>query len=87
MSVDVTEVRERLESWLATPVTILGLPASGVCVYVCVVCVWCVCVVCVCGVCVWCVCVVCVCSVCVCEYVVHVLMCVRMVERGCNKDK
>ena len=30
VSVDVTEVRERSESWLATPIAILGLPASGV---------------------------------------------------------
>ena len=43
VSVDVTEVRERLESWLATPIAIPGLPASGVCVCVCM-CVVCECV-------------------------------------------
>ena len=51
----------------------------GVCVYVCVVCVWCVCVdcvcMCVCGLCVWTVCVDCVC-VCVC-------VCVQSMPYNC----
>ena len=69
VSVDVTEVRERLESWLATPSAIPGLPAS-VCVCVCVCVDVCVCVcVCVCA----CVCV---------DVCVQVLICVRVDERG-----